>query len=99
LNQFRKEESIDPTHKWIGTYNANLINVIKFFRWLYSLDIEPTKRPKPKVVQNFAKFRRGEISGYKPSDMWDAKDNLLKYCPSPRDRCYHAMERQGLMSF
>ena len=26
--------------------------------------------------------------------MWDAEDNLifLKYCPNPRDRCYHAME-------
>lgn len=34
------------------------------------------------------------MSGYKPSDMWDAEDNFLflKYCPSPRDRCYHAME-------
>jgi hypothetical protein len=26
--------------------------------------------------------------------MWDVEDNriFLKYCPSPRDRCYHAME-------
>jgi integrase/DNA-binding protein H-NS len=94
LNRFRKEESIDPTHKWIGTYNTNLINIIKFFRWLYNPNLEPTKRPKPDVVQNLAKFRRGEISGYKPSDMWNAEDNLLflKYCPNPRDRCYHAME-------
>ncbi|MGA9151362.1 MAG: hypothetical protein WBZ36_12355 [Candidatus Nitrosopolaris sp.] len=94
LNRFRKEENIDPTHKWIGTYNTNLVNIIRFFRWLYSPNLEPTKRPKPKVVQNLAKFKRREISGYKPSDMWDAKDNLLflKYCPSPRDRCYHAME-------
>jgi integrase len=94
LDQFRKEESIDPTHKWIGTYNTNLVNITKFFRWLYSPDLEPTKRPKPKVVQNLAKFKRGEISGYKPSDMWVAEDNLLflKYCPCPRDRCYHAME-------
>ena len=94
LNQFRKEDQDDPTHKWIGTYNANLVNVTKFFRWLYSPDLEPTKRPKPKVVQNLARFKRGEISGYKPSDMWVAEDNLLflKYCPNPRDRCYHAME-------
>lgn len=94
LDQFRKEDQDDPTHKWIGTYNANLVNVTKFFRWLYSPDLEPTNRPKPKVVQNLAKFKRGEISGYKPSDMWVAEDNLLflKYCPSPRDKCYHAME-------
>src|SRR5262249_8538027 len=40
------------------------------------------------------KLRRREISGYKPSDMWVAEDNLLflSYCPNPRDRCYHAME-------
>jgi integrase len=94
LDQFRKDDELDPTHKWIGTYNANLVNIIKFFRWLYSPNLEPTKRPKPEVVQNLAKFKRGEISGYKPSDMWTAEDNLLflKYCPSPRDRCYHAME-------
>lgn len=94
LNQFRKDENIDPTHKWIGTYNANLINTTKFFRWLHSPNIEPTKRPKPIVVQNLAKFRRGEISGYKPSDMWTPEDNLLflKYCPNPRDRCDHAIE-------
>jgi integrase/recombinase XerD len=94
LNQFRKEESIDPTHKWIGTYNAHLVNVTKFFRWLYHPDLEPIKRPKTPVVQNLPKLRRREISGYKPSDMWDAEDNLifLKYCPDSRDKCYHAME-------
>jgi integrase/recombinase XerD len=94
LNQFRKDDQDDPTHKWIGTYNANLINLIKFFRWLYHPNLEPTKRPKPAAVQNLARFKRGEISGYKPSDMWNATDNLLflKYCPNPRDRCYHAME-------
>jgi integrase/recombinase XerD len=94
LNRFRKEESIDPTHKWIGPYNTNLVNITRFFRWLYHPDLEPTKRPKPKAIQNLAKFKRGEISGYKPSDMWVAEDNLLflKYCPNQRDRCYHAME-------
>jgi integrase/recombinase XerD len=94
LNHFKKDDSQDPSHKWIGTYNLSLIHIIKFFRWLYSSNLEPTKRPKPKVVQNLSKFKRREISGYKPSDMWNAEDNLifLKYCPSPRDRCYHAME-------
>jgi integrase/recombinase XerD len=94
LDQFRKEDQQDPSHKWIGTYNMNLVNVAKFFKWLYSSDIEPTKRPKPTVVQNLARLKRKEVSGYKPSDMWNATDNLLflKYCPNPRDRCYHAME-------
>jgi integrase len=94
LDHFRKEESQDPSHKWIGTYNAHLVNIIRFFRWLYSPDIEPKKRPKPKVVQNLPKLKRREISVYKPSDMWVAEDNLLflKYCPSSRDKCYHSME-------
>jgi len=94
VNQFRKEDSIDPTHKWIGTYNANLVNVMKFFKWLYHPDLESTKRHKPKVVQNLARLKRREISGYKPSDMWVAEDNLLflKYCPNSRNRCYHANE-------
>ena len=46
------------------------------------------------MVQNLPRFRRKETSGYDPSDMWNAEDNLifLKYCPSARERCYHAME-------
>jgi len=94
FGKFRKEDSQDPTHKWIGTYNANLVNIIRFFRWLYYPKIEPSQRPKPEVVQNLRKLKRREISKYKPNDMWDVEDNriFLKYCPNPRDRCYHAME-------
>jgi integrase len=94
MNQFRKEDSEDPTHKWIGTYNSNLIHVIKFFKWLHAPNIEPAKRPKPEVIQNLSKLRRLEISGYEPNDMWNAEDNLifLKYCPNSRDRCYHGMD-------
>jgi len=77
LNHFSKDESIGPLHKWIGTCNTNLVNVAKFFKWLYHHDIESAKRSKPKVIQNLPKLKRGEISGYKPSDMWDAKDTLL----------------------
>jgi hypothetical protein len=33
MNYFKKGESEDPKHKWIGTYNTNLVNVIRFFRW------------------------------------------------------------------
>ncbi|MGA9152822.1 MAG: site-specific integrase [Candidatus Nitrosopolaris sp.] len=94
MNYFKKDESEDPKHKWIGTHNTNLVNVIKFFRWLYSPDTGPTERPKPAVVQNLHTFRRKETSVYDPSDMWDAEDNylFLKYCPNARDQCYHAME-------
>jgi integrase len=94
MDRFKKNEPEDPKHKWIGTYNINLVIVIKFFRWLYTPNISPRERPKPAVIQNLRTFRRKEISGYDPSDIWDAEDNqlFLKYCPNPRDGCYHAIE-------
>jgi hypothetical protein len=56
LERFRKDDSKDPTHKSFGTYNTNLVNLIKFFRWLYYPDLEPAKRPKPTVAQNLPKL-------------------------------------------
>jgi hypothetical protein len=44
LDSFRKSETLDPLHKWIGTYNMYRGHLIKFFKWLYSPDIEPAKR-------------------------------------------------------
>jgi hypothetical protein len=41
LDSFRKTESSDPLHKWIGTYNVYLSLIIKFFKWLYYPEIEP----------------------------------------------------------
>lgn len=38
LNSLRKPESEDPTHKWIGTYNARQMILSKFFRWFYNKD-------------------------------------------------------------
>lgn len=32
LDHFRKQESEDPSHKWIGTYNLCLNVISKFFR-------------------------------------------------------------------
>jgi hypothetical protein len=43
LDSFRKPESVDPLHKWIGTYNINRIHLTRFFKWLYSPGIEPAK--------------------------------------------------------
>jgi hypothetical protein len=95
LDSFRKNESVDPLHKWIGTYNTYRMHLVRFFRWLYSPDIEPVRRPKPSVIDNIPRLRRKEKSIYKPSDLWTQQDDLLflKYCPSPRDRCYHAISR------
>ena len=93
LNARRKPESSDPLHKWIGTYNLYRVCLIRFFRWLYFPNREQNKRPKPKVVSNIPALRRKEKSIYKPSDLWTEEDDLifLKYCPSKRDKCFHAM--------
>ncbi len=68
---------------------------MRFFKWLYYPDIEPDKRPKPEIVQNIPQLKRKEKSIYKPTDLWTSEDDLLflKYCPSKRMKCYHAMSR------
>jgi integrase/recombinase XerD len=95
LDSFRKLETLDPLHKWIGTYNLYLVRIIRFIKWLYYPDIEHKKRPKPKIVQNISALRRKEKSIYKPTDMWTEEDDLLfcRYCPSKRDKAYHMIAR------
>lgn len=96
LDSFRKAESVDPYHKWIGTYEANRIVVMRFFRWLYYRHITPhKKRPKPAVVDNIPMIPRREITTYKPTDLWTEEDDALfyKYVTSLRDKCWHAVSR------
>ena len=95
LDSFRKPEASDPLHKWIGTYTLRRGLIVKFFKWLYYPDEEPSKRPDPKVVENIARLKRREQSIYKPTDLWSQEDDLLflKYCPNKRDRCYHTISR------
>ncbi|HET7147517.1 MAG TPA: hypothetical protein VFI73_03375 [Candidatus Nitrosopolaris sp.] len=97
LDSFRKNESIDSLHKWIGTYNTYRIYLMRFFKWLYSPDIEQDKRPKPSIIENIPRLKRKEKSIYKPTDLWTPDDDslFLKYCSNPRDRCYHAMSRDS----
>ena len=35
LDSHRKPEPMDPSHKWVGTYNQYLITSSRFFKWLY----------------------------------------------------------------
>ena len=95
LESHRKTETQDPMHKWIGIYNIFRIHLLRFFKWLYYPDIERGKRPKPSVIENIPQLKRKEKSIYKPSDLWTQQDDLLflKYCPSKRDKCYHAVSR------
>ena len=69
------------------------MQLFRFFKWLYYPSIEPDKRPKPEVIGNIQQLKRKEKSIYKPTDLWTAADDLLflKYCPSKRIKCYHAM--------
>jgi integrase len=95
LESYRKPEISDPMHRWIGTYNLFRMLLFRFFKWLYYPDLEQKKRSKPEVIQNILQLKRKEQSIYKPTDLWTADDDLLflKYCPSKRIKCYHAMSR------
>jgi hypothetical protein len=85
LDRLRKPETLDPLHKWIGTYENNRMILLRFFKWLHSPDpnIPPAQSPRPAVMQNIPRIRRLEKSIYKPTDMWTIEDDLLfcKYCP------------------
>jgi site-specific recombinase XerD len=35
LSRLEKSEEEDRKHRWIGTYNQNLINIRRFYKWLY----------------------------------------------------------------
>jgi hypothetical protein len=97
LESFRRSEAIDPLHKWIGTYNIYRIHLMRFFKWFYSPDVEPSKRAKPSIFENVPELKRKETSVYAPTDLWTQQDDLLffKYCPSKRDCCYHAIARDS----
>ena len=94
LNTRRKSMLEDPSQKWIGSYNGRQIVLNKFFRWLYNPD-EPDQRNRetPSCMIGIKKLPKKDISSYKPSDLWESREHAIffKYCPSIRDRCYHAM--------
>jgi hypothetical protein len=95
LDSHRKPESVDPLRQWLGNHETSRICLGRFFKWLYSKDLEPEKRPKPAVMENIPKIKHKEDSIYEPTDLWTEEDDALfyKYCPSARDRCWHAMAR------
>jgi len=48
-------------------------------------------------MENVPKFKRKEVSIYRPTDLWTGDDDLLflRYCPSKRDSCYHTLSRDS----
>jgi hypothetical protein len=62
LDAFRKPESVDHMHKWVGTYEFCRIILMRFFKWLYAPDLPQRQRSKPAVMDNIPKLKRKEIS-------------------------------------
>jgi integrase len=94
LNSLRKQESVDPSHKWIGTFNTRQMVLSKFFRWLYNQnEADHNKWLTPPCMQGVKILARKERSPYKPCDIWTNEEHaiFLKHCPEKRDRCYHSM--------
>ena len=77
LDSIKKSEESDPLHKWIGTYNVRRVHFLRFFKWLYHPNLEPGKRPTPKIMENISQFKRKEQSIYKPTDLWTEEDDAL----------------------
>lgn len=75
----------------------NVVTIGTFFKWFYYPQNEPRDRPRPEILLNIKRLKRKETSIYKPTDMWTQDDDILflKYCPSKRDRCYHAISRDS----
>jgi integrase len=95
LDRFRKPETADSMHKWVSTYESYRIVLLRFFKWLYQPNISHINRSKPAIIDNIPQIKRKEISPYKPTDLWTEEDDYIfyKYCPSSRDRCWHAVAR------
>jgi integrase len=94
LNNLRKPVSLDPTQRWIGSYNGRQIIFSKFFKWLYNpSEPDHTRRETPDCMKGIKQLPRKEKTPYSPSDLWEPREHVifLRYCPSVRDRCFHAM--------
>ena len=44
LDECRKTETEDPSHKWIGSYNTKLAVLSRFFKWLHYPEIDDSKK-------------------------------------------------------
>jgi hypothetical protein len=60
----------------LGLTTIDLL-ILRFFKWLYSSDIEPSKRNKPEVVNNIPVLKRKEKSIYKPDSKFCAKCRMV----------------------
>lgn len=71
LDGLEKPESLDPTRKWKGFYNAFEITITRFFKWFYHQDIDADNRPKPAIV---AGLKKAKPKGGKKRKMYGPGD-------------------------
>jgi hypothetical protein len=95
LDSMQKSEDVDPKQCWIGSRNLVVQTLQTFYKWLYYPDTPREERPLPDQVSGFKEIKRkgGDMARYSPSDLWTPEEHLLflKYCPSAREKAYHAM--------
>jgi hypothetical protein len=92
LNTKQKDENLDPSKRWITTWNDYLGTIKRFFRWLYNQrgkeELIPTSEwDTPQFVQ-IKKKKTKRLSPYSETEIWD-KDELLtviKYQPYLRNK-------------
>jgi integrase len=96
LDTIRKTESLDPLHKWIGTYNLSVIKIIAFFKWLYQPEFHSQERQVPQFLTNLRCLKRKERTTCCAKELWTQEEDqlFLKYCPDKRLKLYHIMARE-----
>jgi integrase len=96
LDTVRRNENDDPLHKWIGTYNISVIQIISFLKWLYEPDTHSKDRHTPTFLNTVKCLKRKEKTTCCARDLWTHEEDLLflKYCPDKRLRLYHIMARE-----
>jgi hypothetical protein len=92
LNTKQKDENLDPSKRWITTWNDYLGTIKHFFRWLYNQRgkeelVSTSEWDTPQFVQ-IKKKKTKRLSPYSETEIWD-KDELLtiiKYQPYLRNK-------------
>jgi integrase/recombinase XerD len=92
LNTKQKDENLDPSKRWITTWNDYLGTIKHFFRWVYNQRgkeelVLTSEWATPQFVQ-IKKKKTKRLSPYSEIEIWD-KDELLtivKYQPYLRNK-------------
>ena len=92
LNTKQKDENLDPSKRWITTWNDYLGTIKHFFRWLYNQrgkeEVVPTSEWDTPQFAQIKKKKTKRLSPYSETEIWD-RDELLtvvKYQPYLRNK-------------